>query len=405
MASFSYTAKDKSGVIHKGSLIATDRSAAAASLIERDFTPILIKAQGHKKDRGFSLSKISLGSKVKVTDKVVFSRQFATMINAGVPITQSLTILEAQASNPHLKKALADIAKRVEGGSTLSDALSQHADIFSEIYINMVRAGETGGMLDDVLDRLATQQEKDAELISRVRGAMIYPAVITSVTIGVFVFLMTVIVPSLANIFEGLGSELPWYTKLMLSISSALTNYGLYILAAGVAIVVFALRYFRTRRGKRILHRYLLKMPIFGQIIIKVNVARFARTFGSLMSSGISVLEALDSTAIALGNMTFKESLQSVAQQVKAGKPISEPLKQMSIFPPIVSQMVAVGEETGKMDEILLKLADFYEKEVDSIVAGITSIIEPLLIMVLGGMVGFIVISVFGPLSELSNAV
>lgn len=405
MASFSYTAKDKSGAIHKGSVIATDRSAAAASLIERDFTPILIKIQGTKKDRGFSLSKISLGSKVKVTDKVVFSRQFATMINAGVPITQSLVILEAQATNPHLKKALADIAKRVEGGSTLSDALLQHTDIFSEIYINMVRAGETGGMLDDVLDRLATQQEKDAELISRVRGAMIYPAVITSVTIGVFVFLMTVIVPSLANIFEGLGSELPWYTKLMLSISSALTNYGLYILAGAVAIVVFALRYFRTRKGKRILHRYLLKMPIFGQIIIKVNIARFARTFGSLMSSGISVLEALDSTAIALGNMTFKESLQSVAQQVKAGKPISEPLKQMSIFPPIVSQMVAVGEETGKMDEILLKLADFYEKEVDSIVAGITSIIEPLLIMVLGGMVGFIVISVFGPLSELSNAV
>lgn len=405
MASFSYTAKDKSGAIHKGSVVASDRSDAAASLIERGFTPLLVKQQAAKRGGGLNLANLHFGAKVKVTDKVVFSRQFATMINAGVPITQSLSILEAQATNPHLKKALIDVAKKVEGGSTLSDALATHDDIFSEIYINMVRAGETGGMLDEVLDRLATQQEKDAELVSRVRGAMIYPAVITSVTIGVFIFLMTVIVPNLANIFEGLGSELPWYTKLMLTISSGLTNYGLYILVAVTVAGILAVRYFRTLQGKRLLHRYLLKMPIFGPIIIKVNVARFARTFGSLMSSGISVLEALNSTATALGNTTFKEGLLSVAKQVKAGKPVSEPLKNMSIFPPIVSQMVAVGEETGKMDEILIKLAGFYEKEVDSVVAGITSIIEPLLIMVLGGMVGFIVISVFGPLSALSNAV
>lgn len=403
MASFTYTAKDKQGAIHKGSLVAADRSGAASNLIERGLTPILVKEQLHKSN-SLNLS-LPWANRVKIKDKVVFSRQFATMINAGIPITQSLAILQQQTENSILKKALGDITKRVEGGEALSAAMSNHPKIFSDIYVNLVKAGEAGGMLDQILERLAVQQEKDAELLGKVRGAMIYPAVITTVTIGVFVFLMVAIVPNLANIFEGLGSELPWYTKLMMSISSTLTSYGLYILAAAVAAGIAGFRFVKTPHGKRILDRMLLKMPVFGNIIIKVNVARFSRTFGSLMSAGISVIDALNITASALGSTVFQDNLHEVARKVKAGKTVSEPLKNMAVFPPVVSQMMAVGEETGKLDEVLIKLADFYEKEVDATVSAIASIIEPFLILALGGMVGFIVISVFGPLSELGNAI
>lgn len=403
MASYIYTAKDKNGTIRKGSLVAADRSGAASNLIERGLTPILVKEQSPKgKSLNLSLPWLS---RVKIKDKVVFSRQFATMINAGIPITQSLAILQQQSTSPILKKALADITKRVEGGEALSDAMTNHPKIFSDIYINLVKAGEAGGMLDQVLDRLATQQEKDAELLSKVRGAMIYPAVITTVTIGVFVFLMVAIVPNLASIFEGLDTELPWYTQLMLNISKVLTSYGIYIIGAVVAAAIFGVRFIRTPGGKRLLDRILLKTPVFGEIIIKVNVARFSRTFSSLMAAGISVIEALNITASALGNTVFQDNLHEVARKVKAGKTVSEPLKNMAVFPPVVSQMMAVGEETGKLDEVLMKLAGFYEKEVDATVSAIASIIEPFLILALGGMVGFIVISVFGPLSELGNAI
>ncbi len=406
MATYAYTARDKAGTIRKGSVFAIDQTTAAANLMERGLHPILLKTQNKPTQGGAGLTALlKFGNKVKLTEKVVFSRQFATMINAGVPITQSLSILQKQSSNKHLREVLADAAKRVEGGATLSSALAEHPDVFPSIYINMVKAGEAGGMLDQVLERLATQQEKDAEIVGKVKSAMIYPSVITAVTIGAFVFLMTVIVPKLSAIFEGLGGQLPWYTKLLLLISHSLTSYGIFIAAGIATAVILGVRYTRTPTGKRVLDRMMLKMPIFGPIVVKVNVARFARTFGSLMASGISVLEALNSTATALGNTVFQDSLHKIANEVKAGKSISEPLSRQNLFPPIVSQMVAVGEETGQLDEILLKLASFYEKEVDSVVAGITSIIEPILIIVLGSMVGFIVISVFGPLSALSNAI
>lgn len=405
MATFSYTARDKSGNVIKGSVSGLDKPAAAASLMERGLVPILVKEGGGTKPRGLSLGNFHFGAKVKLTDKVIFSRQFATMINAGVPITQSLSILREQTASKTLRDALAEASKKVEGGATLSTALAEHPNIFSPIYINMVKAGETGGLLDEVLERLAVQQEKDAEIIGKVKSAMIYPGVITTVTIGAFVFLMTVIVPKLAVIFEGLGSTLPWYTRLMLSISNALTHYGLFIALGLIGAGFMLARFIKTPKGKRLFDTFLTRAPIIGPIVVKMNVARFARTFGSLMASGISVLDALNSTSTALGNDVFKNALTQIAKEVKAGKTISEPLKNFHIFPPIVSQMVAVGEETGQLDAILVKLADFYEKEVDAVISGITSIIEPVLIIVLGGMVGFIVISVFGPLAALNNAI
>ncbi|HSX41330.1 MAG TPA: type II secretion system F family protein [Candidatus Saccharimonadales bacterium] len=405
MPSFSYTAKDKSGQVIKGNVSGMDKSAAVASLQEKGLSPILVKDSSDKPSTGLKLGNFHLGGKVKLTDKVIFSRQFATMVNAGVPITQSLSILREQATSKPLKSALADAGKRVEGGSTLSAALAEHPRIFSPIYINMVKAGEAGGLLDEVLERLAVQQEKDAEIVGKVKSAMIYPAVITTVTVAAFIFLMTVIVPKLAVIFEGLGSSLPWYTKLMLSISGALTHFGIFIaLGVGGAGYVFY-RFIKTPTGKKGFDTFLTHAPIAGPIVVKMNVARFARTFGSLMASGISVLDALNATSTALNNNVFKHALGEIGKDVKAGKTISEPLKKFKVFPPIVSQMIAVGEETGQLDSILTKLADFYEKEVDAVIAGITSIIEPVLIIVLGGMVGFIVISVFGPLAALNNAV
>lgn len=405
MATFSYTAHNKRGEMQKGTVVAMDQSAAAANLNERGLTPILIKLDSGKKG-GINLGFLNkFGGKVKLTDKMVFSRQFATMINAGIPISQSLSILHSQTTNKKLKEVLGDAAKKVEGGDPLSSALAEHPDVFSPIYINMVKAGEAGGMLDEVLERLAVQMEKDAEIVSKIRSAMIYPSILTVVTFGAFAFLMVFLVPRMASIFEGLNTELPWYTKLMMGISSFLVNYGLYLVVGIVFGVIMLLRYRKTEKGRRFIDKLLLKLPVFGEIVVKVNVARFARTFGSLMSSGLSVLDALNTTATALGNSVFQDAIRSISKDVKAGKTIAEPLKSMTIFPPIVSQMVAVGEETGQLDKILIKLAGFYEKEVDSMVSGITSIIEPILIVTLGGLVGFIVVGVFGPLSQLSNAV
>ncbi len=407
MGQFSYSARDKTGAIKKGTLFAADRPAATAILTTKELTPILVKEVVEKKSGGLkgALGGLSLGAKVKTSDKVIFSRQFATMINAGVPIVQSLNILRQQSESKKLKETVAAVAKQVEGGSTLANALAAYPDVFNEIYVNMVKAGELGGILDQVLDRLATQQEKDAAIVSKVKSAMIYPGVITTATVGAFFFLMTVIVPGLASIFDSLGSSLPIYTRILLAISKFMVHSWYIILGVAFGLGVAFVRWRKTTSGRRIIDRVMLKLPILGPILVKVNVARFARTFGSLMASGISVLDAINSTRSALGSTVYKDELEIVAQKVKNGRPMSEQIRESKNFPAIVGQMLSVGEETGQMDTILLKLADFYEGEVDTVVAGITSIIEPILIIVLGGMVGFIVISVFGPISNLSSSV
>lgn len=406
MANFIYSARDKDGNIQKGSLFAPDRAAATASLTEKHLTPILVKeAKASSGNTMGIVERLSGGNHVKLADKVIFSRQFATMVNAGVPLVQSLNILREQTESKKLKAVVGEVAKQVEGGSTLALALSGHPDVFNDIYVNMIKAGETGGILDEVLDRLAIQQEKDAEIVSKVKSAMIYPMVITIATFAAFFFLMTVIVPKLASIFADAGANLPIYTKIMLAMSSFLVHSWWLLLIIAVGTFVAFNRWIHTRSGKRIVDRAMLKAPIIGPILVKVNVARFARTFGSLMASGISVLEAIQATKSALGNSVYQDELADVAQKVKNGRPMSEPIRASKNFPPIVGQMLSVGEETGQLDEILLKLAGFYEREVDTVIAGITSIIEPILIIVLGGMVGFIVISVFGPISSISNSI
>lgn len=404
MAQFDYTARTKTGALQRGTLTATNRGAALTSLTSQSLTPVLVKES--RAGKGLNFDLFGKGGKVKLKDKVIFSRQLATMVNAGVPIVQALTILREQASDSkRMQTALTDATKRVEAGGTLADALAQHPDIFSNIYVNMVRAGEAGGILDDVLERLATQQEKDAEIVGKVKGAMTYPAVILVVTVIAFFFIMTVIVPKLSAIFDSLGGKLPIYTRVLLATSNFMTHFWYILVGVSVALIVSFNRFHHTASGKRMVDRLLVKSPIIGPIIIKVNVARFARTFSSLLSSGISVIEALNSTRSALNNDMFKEALDRVAEAVKNGKSISEPLRDSKLFPLIVAQMSQVGEETGKLDEILMKVAQFYEREVDSVIAGISSIIEPLIIIVLGAMIGLIAVSVFGPLASLNNTV
>lgn len=407
MSNFTYSARDKNGTLTTGTVEALDQPAAVASLIDKGLSPLLVKPQtaGKGLNMKLDLKFLTKHSKVKAMDKVVFSRQFATMINAGVPISQSLYILSQQSESAKLKEVAKDLGKKVEGGSTLAKALADHPDVFSPVYINIVKAGESGGILDQVLDRLATQQEKDAEIVGKVKAAMVYPSVITGVTIAAFIFLMTAIVPKLAVVFESLGSELPVYTKVMLAISQALTRYGIF-LGAGLAVGVFLLRRFiKTPAGKRIFDTFLLKLPIIGKILAKVNIARFARTFASLMSSGLGIVESLTITSASLSNSVFQTELLQVAGQVKNGKSMAASLKETKHFPGMVTQMAAVGEETGQVDTVLTKVAEFYEKEVDRVIASLTSVIEPILILVLGVMVGAVVISVFGPISNLTESI
>lgn len=402
MEIFEYSAKNKAGKIIRGNVSATDKKAAADSLFDKGLTPISIE----NKKKAFtpaSISKALDRKKVPLTEKVIFSRQFATMVGAGVPIVKSINILANQTTNATMKASLQTIGKEVEGGNTLSLALSRYPAIYSPTYISMVKAGEVGGILEDVLDRLATQMEKDHELIGKVKGAMIYPAVIFVVMAIAFFFIMTVIVPQLSAVFAQLGGELPWYTKLLLSISDSLKKYGvliLILLAIGVAIFI------KIRKKPAVKHKLdiiFLHAPIFGNVIRKVNLARFSRTFAALMGAGIPVLDALNVVSQSLSNSVIADEIKTIAHAVKNGSNIAKPLSKSKNFPPIVAEMTAVGEETGTLDTILTKLAEFYEKEVNSIVAGISSIIEPVLIIFLGGLVGFVVISVIGPLYQLTS--
>ena len=307
MANFNYSARNKTGGIEKGSLFAADRAAATANLISKGFAPILVKEveAGAAKGGG---GKFTFGQKVKLSDKVIFSRQFSTMINAGVPIVQSLAILKEQTESKVLASVVADLSKQVEGGSTLANALAAHPKIFSPIFINMVRAGETGGILDEVLDRLALQQEKDAAIVAKLKGALTYPGLLFGVAISVFFLMMTVIVPKLTAVFADSGTKLPIYTVILLAISHFLVKFAFIIIAGAIGGGITFIRYIHTPKGKRWLDYTLVKMPIFGPILIKVNVARFARTFSSLMSSGISVLDAISATRDAIGSTVYEDT-------------------------------------------------------------------------------------------------
>lgn len=406
MGRFAYKATDKDHKTVSGIVEATDRNAALASLHKQQLRPITLTLASDKPKKGFNLS---LGtSKVKPSDLVAFTRQLSTMVSAGVPILRALGTLQGQMESPALKKVLEGVFKDVESGMALADAFAKHPQAFSDVYVNMVHAGEAAGILDEILKRVAAQQEKNASIRKKVKGAMTYPVVLLVITIVAFFALMLFVIPQIGKILKDLGgpdAELPFLTQVMLGISSFLQNQW-YIVLAVIALSVFLLRrYLKSSAGRTQFHSLILRLPLIGGIIRKVAVARFARTFASMMGAGVNVLEALRVTGRAIGNKTYEKMLEQAALDVQNGKQLSQALTGSPLFPAIIAQMLAVGEETGQTDTVLIKVADFYEEEVDTAINSISSIIEPVMIVLMGGMIGLIAASVLGPISSLTTTI
>lgn len=402
MARFSYTAT-KDGKALSGTVEASNKEAAHTALVHQNIHPLSLK-EVKEKSQFFRLTT----GKAKTKDLVVFTRQLSTMLSAGVPLNRSLVTLQNQTANKYFNGVIASVAKDIEGGMTLADALNKHPDTFSEIYVNMIRAGEAGGILEDILKRLAHQLEKDASMRKKIKSAMAYPTVIMGITIIAFFGIMIFIIPKIAKLLKDLGgpdAKLPIYTQALLGISEFMRSNVIIILAATILGIFFLRRYLKTPKGKYNFHLFLLNVPILKGIVVKIALARFARTFASLMSAGVAVLDALQVTGNAIGNKVIEKELAEAAKAVKNGKQLSEPLSHSKYFPAIVSQMLAIGEETGEIDTILIKVADFYEEEVDAVIDGLSALIEPLMIIVLGGIVGLIAASVMGPIASFSQNV
>lgn len=408
MPDFSFTAHQQSGKTQKGTLTAQNRAAAIAALRAKQLTPIVVKEAKSGVSLNMNINIPGL-DRIKSKDLVIFTRELSTMISAGVPIVRALNVLKEQTESLSLKKVLGEITADVQAGKPLSTAISKHPKVFSRIYINMVQAGETGGILDEVLKRLAYQAEKDAALKGKIRSAMAYPTVVFGVTIISFFILMIFIVPKIGNILISLSNgktQLPPYTKALLAVSNVMKQ-PTFIIAfiIGVPLVVYMLRrYIRTEKGRYRWHALILNIPVVKVVMTKAAVARFARMFASLMSAGVSIVEAIDTTAGAIGNAVIEKELLDCAKAVEEGHELSAELRKSEHFPPIVAQMLAVGEETGKTDEVIMKIAEFYEEEVDAAVSALSSIIEPLMIILLGVMVGVIAVAVYAPIAQMSTA-
>lgn len=405
MPEYKYTARQKDGSIHKGTISAQNKAAAMTTLHGRQLIPLVVQ---EVKRGGMNMNIRLPGSTgVRSRDLVIFTRQFSVMVTAGVPILRALTILKEQSESYGLKQVLEETTSEVQGGMSLSDALGKHPKVFSPIYINMVQAGEAGGILDKVLQRLALQQEKDASLRGKIRSAMVYPVVIATVTMGAFFVLMTFIVPKIGNILNELSSsaELPVYTRALLSVSHTLKQPAviLGILIGGPALFFLFRRYIKTPKGRYRWHSLLLKIPVIKTLLIKTAIARFSRIFASLMGAGVTIVSAIETTAGAIGNAVIEKELLDCSKAVQAGSQLSAELAKSKHFPPIVAQMLAVGEETGETDTVVLNIAEFYEEEVDAAVGALSSIIEPVMIVVLGGMVGVIALAVFSPILQISS--
>lgn len=407
MPLFSYLASDANNNAVRGKTDLLDRAAVIEALTKQGLRPISIKQlKQRQKLSSFDLNSIFKSSKVKHNSLVSFTRQLSAMVGAGVPLLRSLTSIEKYTDDKALKAILVSVIKDVEAGASLGDAFAKYPETFNGIYVNMVRAGESAGIIDDILHRLADQLEKSAAMRKKIKSAMTYPVVLIVIAILAFFGLMLFVVPQISTILTDLGgpdAKLPGITLFMLGISGAITNYWFIIIPVLAALVLLAIWYTRTPKGRKVFHTLLLKIPVIKTLVRKLAVARFARTFSALMSAGVAVLEALDITSKAVGNALFEESLVEAAVEVKNGSQLSASIEKNPLFPSIVAQMLAVGEETGQTDTVLVKVADFYEEEVDIAVDGLSSIIEPAMIVLLGGAVGLIAASVMLPIAQLSQ--
>ena len=401
MPQFEYLATNSQNKPISGTIEANDRQAVMSALAKQGLRPVSVK------EKSSSAFGKSFGSKrVKSDHIVMFTRQLSAMVGAGVPLLRSLTSLEKHTESAALKVILADVVKDVEGGASLADALAKHPSTFSDVYVNMVRAGEAAGILDEILRRLALQQEKNATIRKKVKSAMAYPMVLVVITIVAFFGLMIFVIPQIGKILTDLGgpdAELPAITQMMLGISNFLTSYWYIIIPVLGGGIYLLMRYIKTPKGKSQFHHLVLKIPGIKSIITKVVIARFARTFSALMGAGVAVLESLEVTAHAVGNVVYEQALLDAGEAVKNGDQLSNVIDKNPLFPSIVAQMLAVGEETGQTDKVLVKVADFYEEEVDVAIDGLSSIIEPVMIVLMGSMVGLIAASVMVPIASLSQ--
>ncbi|HEV8132238.1 MAG TPA: type II secretion system F family protein [Acidobacteriota bacterium] len=385
-----------------GEKFAQNKQALAILLRNEQILPISIK------EKGKELSLPKFRSKVKDKELAVFTKQFSVMIDAGLPLVQCLDIMATQHENRTFQDVLFQVRNDVEGGSTLADAMKRHPKVFDNLFTNMIAAGEAGGILDTILQRLTVFIEKMVKLKRAVRSASIYPSVIVAVAVGVVTIIMLKVIPIFATLFEGLGADLPLPTLIVMRISHLLGQFFIFILAA-IILAVFGIRYYyKTEGGRLVIDKLLLTVPIFGVVLKKIAVARFSRTLSTLLVSGIPILEGLDITARTAGNKIIENALLRTRKTVEEGKTIVEPLKQSALFPPMVVQMIGVGEQTGELDQMLTKIADYYDEEADVAIANFLTLLEPLLIVFLGVVVGGIVVSMYLPLftmiAKLSSA-
>jgi type IV pilus assembly protein PilC len=393
---FSYIARDAAGVLQKGTVEADDKAGAAQALTAKGLTPVKLTSSG----KGLHM-EISLRPGVPLLEKVVFARQLATMVGAGLPLASSLHLLSEQTKNKKMSGVIGQLAADVEGGISFAAALEKHPKIFNRVMVSMVKAGETGGVLDQVLERVATTLEREHSVIGKIRGALIYPAVIVMALVIMFVLMMTMVVPKMTGIFEEIGTDLPLPTKILILISDLFTRYAIFTAIALVILVVAWLRFIRTARGRRFWHGLLLHLPVAGKMSAKLNLARFTQTLGALMAAGLPVVECLKITADVESNALFQEDVRRAATQVETGVPISKALEPSPRFPVLLKQMLSVGEETGESEKIMTKLASFYEEEIDNMTKNLTSIIEPVLLLVIGVAVGFMVIAIILPIQSI----
>jgi type IV pilus assembly protein PilC len=396
MPQFTYTARAVNGDLKSATIEAPNRDEVIKQLRQQKLNVLKI-------DEGQATKKKRLGS-IKMRDIVIFTRQFSTMINSGLPLVQALDILATQSENPALKDTTRQVVFDVESGNTVADALRKHPKAFTELYVNMVAAGEAGGILDTILMRLAIFMEKNDALVRKVKGAMIYPGVIMSVAAIAITVLLVFVIPTFQSMFESANIPLPAPTRLVIWLSKTLKTYW-YVLVIGIVAGVFMLkRYYATPAGKLVIDRLMLKAPVLGDVLRKSAVSRFTRTLGTLISSGVSILDGLEITAKTSGNRVIQDAIMESRASIAGGDTIAAPLKKSKVFPPMVISMISVGEQTGGLDEMLTKIADFYDEEVDAAVSGLLALMEPVMIVFLGVVVGGMVIAMYLPIFDMVNA-
>lgn len=403
MPSFSYEAVEPSGRVVKGKIDADNAAVVLSKLQTLNYT--VVDVAEARSSGGASLLGSKAGGKVKLNALVVFSRQFATMVNAGINILKCLDILEAQTKDPVLKPVISELRKDVVGGSSLTDALTKHPKVFSKLFVSMVRAAEVGGILDLILDRLATFLEKEQEVIGRIKGAMVYPVCVLVFAILMVIAMFIFVLPTFKDIFRDSGTDLPMITQLLFMISDFIRGNWYLLLLVPFGTVMAFKWYYTTDQGRWNIDKFKLRIPIVGELIQKMAISRFSRTLGTLVNSGVPVLRALEIVSETAGNVVIARAVEEARSSVREGQRISAPLAASGWFPQMVTQMIDIGEETGRMSEMLVKVATFYDNEVDVAVKALTSLIEPMLIIFLGGIVGFIVGSIMVPMFTLINAI